>query len=119
VRSTFVLSLCQSFEAGDCLVADWGLVERSEDSERIDEGGDFVGVAAEAFEVEDAFADLDEEVVLVIHLFDDFDEVGDELILDPAMACLVCDVPRTDPMREILVAALSFREGLSLFSSSI
>ena len=71
------------------------------------------------FEVEYAFADLDEEVVIVVHLFDDFNEVGDEFVLDAVVAWGGRAVPRTEPITDILVAALSLREGLSLFSYSM
>jgi hypothetical protein len=52
-------------------------------------------------------------------LLDDFDEVGDEFLLDAVVACLPTCVPRTAPITETLVAALSLSEGLSDFSSSM
>jgi hypothetical protein len=95
------------------------LVEGGEDAEGVDEGGEFVGVAAVAFELEYALADFVEEVVVVIHLFDDFDEVGYEFVFDAVVAWVDGGVPRTEPITDILVAALSLREGLSLFSYSM
>jgi len=70
-------------------------------------------------EIEYPFAHFDEKLVVVVHLLDDFYKVGDELLFDTTMTCMVAEIPNTDPIAEILLAALSLREGLSLLSSSI
>jgi hypothetical protein len=48
----------------------------------VDEDGEFFVVVAEGLELKESLTDLDEEIVIVVHLFDDFNDVGDELIPD-------------------------------------
>ena len=43
-------------------------------------------VGAEGLEFEEAFWDFDEEVVVVVHLFDDFNDVRDEFVSDAVVA---------------------------------
>lgn len=93
------------------------MIERGKDSEGVNECRYLFRVAADSFEIENAFTNFSEEVVVVVHLFNDFDEVGNELIFDSVVAWVYARVPRTAPMRYILLAAFSLREGLSLFSS--
>jgi hypothetical protein len=95
------------------------LVKRCENPEGIDEGGELGCVLTVLFEVEDALADFDKELIVVVHLFDDLDKVGNELLLNATMTCISEQVPRTAPIADILAAALSFKEALSLLSSSI
>lgn len=52
----------------------------------MDQDGEFFIVVAEGLELEEALTDLDEEIVIVVHLFDDFNDVGDELIPDAVVA---------------------------------
>ena len=101
------MPLCQLFEALDRLVPNWRLVKSCENAKGVDKGGYFGGSVGVPFEIEDAFADLDEEVVVIVHLLDDFDEVGDEFFLDPRVTWMRKNVPRTAPMRDIFPAALS------------
>lgn len=51
----------------------------------MNQDGDLVVVGAEGLEFEEALRDFDEEIVIVVHLLDDFDNVGDELITDSIM----------------------------------
>ena len=81
LKELLVLSLSQLLETGDCLVPDGRLVERGEYSERVDEGRDLCCGAAIPLEFEDALCYFGKEVVVVVHLLDDLDEVGDELVL--------------------------------------
>lgn len=57
----------------------------------MDEDGKFLIVETEGLEFEKSFADFDEEVVIVVHLFNDFDNVGNELITDSVMSEDGCD----------------------------
>ncbi len=52
----------------------------------MDEDGEFFIVVAEGLELEEALTDLDEEIVIIVHLFDDLNDVGDELIPDAIVA---------------------------------
>jgi hypothetical protein len=51
----------------------------------MNEDGDLLVVGAEGFEFEKALTDLDKEIVVVVHLFDDLNDVGNELISDSIM----------------------------------
>ena len=46
----------------------------------------FIIIFAVGFEFEEALGYLDEELVLVVHLLDDFDEVGHEFVPDAVVA---------------------------------
>jgi hypothetical protein len=104
------------FETGDGFVPDGRLVERGEDSERVDERWDFGRIGAVASKFENALADFHEKLVVVIHLFDYLDQVRDELLFDSIVAFVIRELPRTSPITGIFPAAFSFSEGLSLFS---
>lgn len=52
----------------------------------MDKNWDFFVVYAERFKLQQTFADFDEEVVIVVHLFDDFDDVGDEFVSNSIMS---------------------------------
>ena len=52
------------------------MIERSKNFEWVDENGNLLVVDAEGLELEETLANFDEEVVVVVHLFDDFDDVG-------------------------------------------
>ena len=69
-----------------CLLPDGGLVEGGEDFEGREEDVAFIVILAIGFEFEEALGDLDEELVLVVHLLDDLDEVGDEFVADAVVA---------------------------------
>lgn len=107
------------FETSDSPVSDWGLVQGGQNAEGVDEIGHFFRAIGIFFEFENAICDFEEKVIVVVHLFDDFDEVGDELIPDSVMAWVRRGVPRTAPMTAILEAALILRDGLSLLSYSM
>lgn len=38
--------------------------------------------------LEQSFCNFDEELILIIHLLDDLNEVGNELISDPVVTCI-------------------------------
>lgn len=48
--------------------------------------GEFLVVGTEGLELKESLGDLDEEVVIVVHLFNDFDDVGYELIPDSVVS---------------------------------
>ncbi len=48
----------------------------------MDQYGEFFIVVAEGLEFEETLTDLDKEIVIIVHLFDDLNDVGDELIPD-------------------------------------
>ena len=52
----------------------------------MDQDGDLLVVDAEGLEFEKALAHLDQEIVVVVHLFDDFDNVRNQLVPDSIMA---------------------------------
>ena len=110
------MSIAELLEAGNGFVPDGGLVERGEDSEGVDERGEFGRSGAVVPEFEDALADFHEKLVVVVHLFDYLDQVRDELLFDSIVAFVIRELPRTSPITGIFPAAFSFSEGLSLFS---
>ena len=71
------------------------------------------------FKFVESFSNFDEKLIFVVHLFDDFNEVGDELITNPIMAWVRMGLPKTEAMTGSLPAAFNFRLGLSLLSSSM
>lgn len=52
----------------------------------MDQDGDLLVIGAEGLEFEKAFTNLDKEIIVVVHLLDDFDDVRNELISDSIMA---------------------------------
>lgn len=52
----------------------------------MNENWDLLIVGTEWFQIQEALADLNEEIVVIVHLLDDFDDVGDELISNSIMA---------------------------------
>ena len=64
-------------------------------------------------------ANLNKKLDVIVHLFYDLDEIRNELFLDTIMTYISYQIPNTDPMTDILVAAFNFKEGLSLFSYSM
>ena len=48
----------------------------------MDQYGEFFIVVAEGLEFKKSLTDLDEKIIIVVHLFDDLNDVGDELIPD-------------------------------------
>ena len=71
------------------------------------------------FKFVESFSNLDEKLIFIVHLFDDFDEVGDKLISNSIMAWVRMGLPKTEAMTGRLPAAFRFRLGLSLLSSSM
>ncbi len=52
----------------------------------MDQDGDLLVVDAEGLEFEKALTHLDQKIVVVVHLFDDFDNVRNQLVPDSIMA---------------------------------
>jgi hypothetical protein len=52
----------------------------------MNENWDLLIVGTERFQIQEALADLNEEIIVIVHLLDDFDDVGDELISNSIMA---------------------------------
>ena len=52
----------------------------------MNQDGEFFIVVAEGLELEEALTDLDEKIIIVVHLFNDLNDVGDELIPDAIVA---------------------------------
>ena len=62
------------------------MIERSKDFEWVDDNGNLFVADAEGLELEETLANFDEEFVVVVHLFDDFDDIGNELISDSVVS---------------------------------
>ena len=52
----------------------------------MDDNGNLFVADAEGLELEETLANFDEEFVVVVHLFDDFDDIGNELISDSVVS---------------------------------
>lgn len=86
---TIFLVVSELFEAGDGSIPNWGLVEGGQNAEGVDKIGDFFWTIGAFFEFQDSVCYFEEKVIIVIHLFDDFDEVGDEFVPDSIVSCLI------------------------------
>lgn len=109
----------QLLKRHDGLLPDGGLVEGGEDFEGRNQDVALGRIAAALAQLEQLLGHLHEELVIVVHFVDYFDQVRYEFVPHAVVSWVDQHVPSTLAMAEILEAALSLRVGLSLLSSSM
>jgi len=113
---TFVLSFSQFFETVHSFISNRWLVQRGKHSQWIDQRWDLHSIATITFKFQNSFTNFHQKLVIIVHLLDYLNYVGNELFFDSIVTFIMEQIPRTKPITGILVAALSLREGLSLLS---